>query len=475
MNSDLFNVEWTTGNLSMPVVETIAKYLGVFAAAVISIVGFGIVWATILKNAMHGLYAVAPKFWDRVDEVKKAGLRDAGNKISGGNNEVMKLLGSVTGVLLSLLPNVKAMTDFDGEVLDAKAYFMKAIPLMCVNIFVGVFIFFGYPSQVAQKCSEFGTGLFDVVLTNVDPSAWVQSLPDKLAVLKFSTDGSMNEVDKHINKIAKKVANAYVGAVDMTKEKRLEAALAIEAWVANNINDCAEYCNSDKYNMSVTAAVYKTGGEPDISRVHNQVNDGIATFAYTELATNINGGFDPGAANMDEVANWYIRYDLRFTPKASKGDSSTAEVTMSVANDLFLKPDKHIEIQFAESKPSGYGFSVHSAANGVAITSDNKKIKVNISLNNTKLIIMPVKDKDDLSAVTSIQSVQGLAYSYVNSKNKITEISVGGSGITFTTKDGQTWSFGDDPVGAGKGNGDNGGSGDGEEKKPEGGETGDDL
>lgn len=470
MNGDLFNVEWTTGNLSMPVVETIAKYLGIFAAAVISIVGFGIVWATILKNAMHGLYAVAPKFWDRVDEVKKAGLRDAGNKISGGNNEVMKLLGSVTGVLLSLLPNVKAMTDFDGEVLDAKAYFMKAIPLMCVNIFVGVFIFFGYPSQVAQKCSEFGTGLFDVVLTNVDPSAWVQSLPDKLAVLKFSTDGSMNEVDKHINKIAKKVTNVYVGSIEMTKEKRLEAALAIEAWVSDNINDCAEYCNSDKYNMSVTAAVYKSGGEPDISRVHNQVNDGVATFAYTELATNINGGFDPGAANMDQVSTWYIRYDLKFTPKASKGDSSSADVTMSVANDLFQTSAKAIEIQYADSAPSGYGFSLLDAANGVAITSDNKEIKVTIKLNDTKLVIAPKNGKDDLSSVTGIQSVQGVSYRYGNSKNKVTAISRGGSGITFKTKDGQSWSFGDDPVGAGKG-----GSDDGEEKKPEGGETEDDL
>lgn len=470
MNGDLFNVEWTTGNLSMPVVETIAKYLGIFAAAVISIVGFGIVWATILKNAMHGLYAVAPKFWDRVDEVKKAGLRDAGNKISGGNNEVMKLLGSVTGVLLSLLPNVKAMTDFDGEVLDAKAYFMKAIPLMCVNIFVGVFIFFGYPSQVAQKCSEFGTGLFDVVLTNVDPSAWVQSLPDKLAVLKFSTDGSMNEVDKHINKIAKKVTNAYIGAVDdMTKEKRLDVALQLEAWVSSNINDCAEYCNSDKYNMSVTAAVYKTGGEPDISRVHNQVNDGIATFAYVSQVQE----YDSGTA-MD-VSNWYIRYDLKFTPKASKGDSSSADVTMSVANDLFQTSAKAIEIQYADSAPSGYGFSLLDAANGVAITSDNKEIKVTIKLNDTKLVIAPKNGKDDLSSVTGIQSVQGVSYRYGNSKNKVTAISRGGSGITFKTKDGQSWSFGDDPVGAGKGDGGKGGSGDGEEKKPEGGETEDDL
>lgn len=475
MNGDLFNVEWTTGNLSMPVVETIAKYLGVFAAAVISIVGFGIVWATILKNAMHGLYAVAPKFWDRVDEVKKAGLRDAGNKISGGNNEVMKLLGSVTGVLLSLLPNVKAMTDFDGEVLDAKAYFMKAIPLMCVNIFVGVFIFFGYPSQVAQKCSEFGTGLFDVVLTNVDPSAWVQSLPDKLAVLKFSTDGSMNELDKHINKISKKVANAYVGAVDMTKEKRLEAALAIEAWVANNISDCAEYCNSDKYDMSVTASMYKTGGAPDISRVHNQVTNGIATFAYTELATNINGGFDPGAPNMDQVSTWYIRYDLKFTPKASKGDSSSADVTMSVANDLFQISAKAIEIKYADSATAGFGFALLDAANGVAVTSDSKEIKVNIKLNDNKLVITPKNGKDDLSAVTSIQSVQGVAYLYGNSKNKVTSISRGGSGITFTTKDGQSWSFGDDPVNAGANSKDGTGEGDGEEKKPEGEETGDDL
>jgi hypothetical protein len=353
MDNSLFNVEWTTGDLNIKAVSVVAKYLGIVAAAVISIVGFGIVWAAILKNAMSGLYAVAPKFWDRVDEVKKAGIRngEAAGKIAQGNNEVMKLLGSITGFLLSICPNVKAMTDFDTEMLDAKAYFMRSIPLMCLSIFIGVFIFFGYPSQVAEKVSEFGTGIFDVVLTNIDPHEWVESLPDKLAVLKFSTDGSMNEFDKCVNKVARKAATTYVGTVEMTKEKRLDAALAIESWVITQMQECSEYCDSDKYDMSVTATIYKTANYPDVSTVNGQVQDGNAQFAWVVGCTDV---FTPNTANDEEVAGWTMRVDVRFTGKASSGETSNADVTMSVPSNMFAVGDTQITITYSDAVTSGY-------------------------------------------------------------------------------------------------------------------------
>ncbi len=448
---DLFNSTYTTGDLNVEVVDTFAGFLGKFVVIVISIVGFGIVMASILKNSMHGLYAVAPKFWDRVDEVKKAGIRASAQS---GNNEVMKLLGSVTSVMLSICPNVKAMTDFDDELLDAKAYFMKAIPLMCVHIFIGVFIWLGYPSKVAQMFSDFGTGMFDVVLNNVDPRAWVESLPDKLAILKFSTDGSKNDFDQHVNKVAKKVASTYIGALpEMTKEKRLSVALEIENWVRDCLSaDAMEQCNSDKYKMTVTSTVYKSGNAPDLSYVHGKVNDdGVTTFAYVK---GFNDGIDSGVEFG--VESWFIRFDLTFTPVASKGKSTNAVVEMSGVS--FVYTDTTLITIKAGDTSSGYGIDVQTSASGTATNGNDTGAVVITCDSGTNVIKVKNKggSKIDLSSVKTITGINGMYYRYGSSKCKITSITHDG-GITakFTTEDGTTWTFGDDPVAASKGSGNN--------------------
>lgn len=447
---DLFNVEWTSGDMTVSSVEFISKYVGMFAVIVISIVGFGIVMASILKNATHGLYAVSPKFWDRVDEVKKVelrGLNSAGRqRVAPGNNEVMKLIGTGMAVLLSLLPNIKAMTDFDDEVLDAKAYFMKAIPLMCLHIFIGVFIFFGFPAQVAQKASEFGTGLFDVVLTNVDPSAWVEELPDKLAVLKFSTDGAKNDTDKAINTAAKKVTTTYLGAVpSVTKEKRLEVALSIESWVASNMNGLEDYCNPDKYDMEVTATVYKFGNDPkeSVERVYNQTSNGVTTYAwYTDFSK-----FEP--KGTEDVSDWFIRYDLIFTAVASsgKGDSA-ADTKMTVR----ITTNANGEKATADLGSGGYVKSGSSCGGTAVLNNTDEQIDVNIEVNGGTLTIIPKASKDKTAlagnGISYITNVSRLSYSVTGFTAKIREIVADGSASVPTFEDsstGKNWKFGDSP------------------------------
>ena len=79
---NLFSAEWTVGDLST--IGFIKKWLGVVAVLFISIIGFGIVIATIIRNAINGLYAVNPKFWDRVDDVKRSAFN---TKNEGGNKD----------------------------------------------------------------------------------------------------------------------------------------------------------------------------------------------------------------------------------------------------------------------------------------------------------------------------------------------------------------------------------------------------
>lgn len=72
MDQNLFNSDYTQGNLAE--IEPAHQAIGKLAVIVISFIGFAIVIATIVKNALMGLYAVSPKIWDRVDEAKELHL-----------------------------------------------------------------------------------------------------------------------------------------------------------------------------------------------------------------------------------------------------------------------------------------------------------------------------------------------------------------------------------------------------------------
>lgn len=459
--SDLLNLEWFSGDINSRIAP-LFQLLGTGASWVISIVGFAIVWSSILKNSSAGLYAVNTKFWDRVDEVKKAKLlgqnpinSEAAQRLNNGSsNEVMQVLGSVGAVLLSFMPNVKAMTDFENETLDVKSYFMKAIPMMCVAIFVGIFIWLGYPARIAGKFGDFSTSAIDMVLINVDPVAWVETVPEKLAVLKFpQTDGAKDDVSKYENKIASAAANKVVGAItakgDMTKESKLATAAAIESWV---IESCegggtpfADYCDSDKYKFSVSAAVSYTGAR-DISRVHNVVNsDGVATFALQKAISDF-----PTGTTVD-ISQWYITCFLEFTPKALRETKSTYECEMTVPNSMA-----------ANAGNGSKTFTVSETGNGKLVVGDRKTCsavvngqEVTCSINHasgSSSFSIVGSTVSDLSGVMEFTGITGMYYEVNGTKHKVKTIKIGGGEVSFQAigDSSVSWKFGDDPQTAGQ-------------------------
>ena len=351
MENDLFSQNFTQGNMAS--IETISGYVGEVMVFIISLVGFMIVMVSILKNALAGLYATNPNLWEKVNDVKQQKIQlEFGKNVQG--NQVTALLGTATMILLSLLPNIKVMTDFEDIPADPKPYFMKAIPLMVVQIFIGVFIFFGYPAKVADKLSEFGTGMFDVFLDNVDPVAWTQSLPDKMVILSYSTDGSEDEVDMAVNKVAREATTTLIGKLDkMTKEKRLEMALEVERWVITELENRVDskYFNTDQYTMSVNARIELS--PPDLSRVNGgdsspgKLNsDGSYTLARYKTINS----FQHGVPNVDD--NWCLRFDVTFDTKASKGNINHLNVTMSGCG--------------YEGNGSGKTFKIHYNTSGIS-------------------------------------------------------------------------------------------------------------
>lgn len=283
-NQDLFAKAWTEGNLYQ--ISGFVSALGSFCCTMISIVGFGIVIFSILKNAMSGLYVVNPTFWDKVDDIKTAAKDGVSNATSGGNVAVQRV-GSVLTFLLGLVPNIKALTDFDEETPDKKQYFMKSIPLLIAQIFIGMLIFFGYPAKIAQWIGNGATYAVSAILANVDPVEIVTGISDNFTIYTLSTDGSQLPVEQTINKMTTEmisVVKTRYKAIE--KQPMQETATEIESKLINafQVTDGSVIADvlgaTEGYDISISASAQSSA--PTVSSSYQAQTNGV----YVATATN---------------------------------------------------------------------------------------------------------------------------------------------------------------------------------------------
>ena len=224
LNNNLFDPSMTTGDLSK--IKPVVRVVQIVSVWVISIIGLSITISTILKQAVHGLYATNPKFWDKVAEIHEQKL---GATVDKGGNQIQILLGFGLSFVFSLLPNVKAITEFDGDAIDPKTFFTKSLPISCLYLFIGVFIFYGYTTKVGEKVSLFGTELLDNFFLQIDPLEWAEKVPTSFAKINLSTSGSKEDFDSEVNSVAKKAYAALKTDLgDISKEYQPRVALAVE-------------------------------------------------------------------------------------------------------------------------------------------------------------------------------------------------------------------------------------------------------
>lgn len=394
------------GDLNMGDLSTIGSlknFMTSFAVIVISFVGLGIVVSSIFKNSVHGLYASNTKFWDKVYEAKTMKIKER----AGDGNRIGSVLKGGTSIILSVFPNVKAYTDFeesDGRgTLTPKAYFFKAIPMMVIVVFIGMFIFFGYPTKTAQKLGTAGLQMFDVVLNNVDPGAWVDMAFKSFANPDFATEDATNDFDRAIYKISKATWNKYVGRLsDMTKERRIAVGASIENWVTSCMSSYVEYTNSKKYTMTVDARIYEQGA-PSTVHVHEKTDENgtYSLMFYHEMAS-----WKPGVPLADEVlSNMYIAFVVQFTPKANSEVKETDSLEMKTAS--VLTGDSKYTINIVAG--SDEGKLVVKGAYGKAEVN-GKTISINIEYSDDKLTLIGYTGKENLSGVTAITKVSGITY-----------------------------------------------------------------
>jgi hypothetical protein len=239
---------------------------------------------------MSGLYVVNPAFWDKVDDVKNQAVAGVTGTIQGinvpgrGNAAVQKLGGLLTFVL-GLIPNIKQLTDFeDGAPVDKKQYFMKSIPLLVAQIFIGMLIFFGYPAKIANWIGSGATYALSAVINNVDPVQVVSGISDNFTVYTLSTDGSQDALEQNINTMASDMVSVMATKYsDMDKSNVQNVAYVIEQNLIDAFDN--ETCRTvlganEGYSVSINATIQSSA--VSVSNSYKLIDGGV----YSAQATN---------------------------------------------------------------------------------------------------------------------------------------------------------------------------------------------
>lgn len=463
----LFNQEWLSGN--MGTIQWFANILGSLATVIISIVGLCIVIFSILKNASAGLYVSNRKLWDRVDEIKRSQIAFGSAWSSGGkddkwleSNAITKYVGSISSFVLALLPNVKAMTDFagDGEgdafVQDPKHYFMKSLPAMCLLIFIGVFIWFGYPMQVANKFSEGGTYLIDKVLQNTDPQAWIDKVSGELVFYKYAHSNGKTPQDKFIVKVSGECMSALFGRLtDVKGEVRQTVAYDVESKITEIVDkQLSDYTiNDDAWTYTVSAMVVSSI-PPDSTFGQVKTSTNVVTYSQNWQTTVFNTG---STINNNLDAPLYLRLDITFNRKAAstsllKGQINSAVMTLpstgwsNVGSGIYTRQEgKYLDTKCFQAQNTsniqGDGFEIVFESNGQVRITITDTAKCPLSFDSTT---------NNISCTTGGVQLSPKGYGRYKGANDsaystITKINFGSSAdITYSDGGSITWNPGDD-------------------------------
>lgn len=324
LDNNLFNPAWTTGSLSA--VAPIVHVIGIFAMWVISIGGFFMVILPIIRNVINGIYVVAAPLCDKIDEAHKTKFvtKEYWKGQVGGGNELAATVGGITTVLLGLVPNFKALSDFESGIVDPKTWFIKAIPKMCIYVCIGVLIFYGYPSRIADKYSTAVTATIDVALNNIDPKAIIDRAEEFKAFTggDFASSEATDTLGKNTYALSKGIYGTMKSTYsDMSKDNLVSSSRKIEQWAEARLNEISDRAGSAKYKMQFDAMITQYQPEtnkksPWPSFAYDQDKH---YYVYQTVAPMSTFGVDvPGG-----VDGHYLKVNLKFVELgASNGVTS---------------------------------------------------------------------------------------------------------------------------------------------------------
>lgn len=303
----------------------------------ISVVAFFIISVALLRNVLAGCYVAFPKFWDQVDKAHEQ--RDE-NKAFFDTIKGMKdsyktaSLSTVKQAIFGIIPNIKDLTDFKGENIPPKQYFIKAIPEMIAVVIIGVFIYNGYYRDVTAKVSDVGSTLIERTILEFDPVSTYDTLMNTAGKPVFATDNSIDVLGKFQNKLSNAIYYAIVGKyTDITSaNNKANMAGDIDKFVTdisavNGLSDWVSAEDGNKYEVDMAVDIVK---DFDVDKYTHLDGDKIKQWCFkASLGPESNNGlatyhigFDSLVEAVDE--GWYLRVTLRGHEK-----NYTAEQTVS--------------------------------------------------------------------------------------------------------------------------------------------------
>jgi hypothetical protein len=379
---------------------------------IISSVAFLIILVAILKNVMAGLYCTYPKFFDKVDAVHREnegtgwiariqGLKTSYASINGG---------SVIKFFLGIIPNIKALTDFEDTQVAAKDYFMRAIPAGLAAICIGAFIYNGHYRDLAARVTDFGSEVLSRTLLSFDPIEAYDNITASAGRPEFSTDKATDKRDKLYNQISVDMYNKIISSYPDIKDKKSKAHLAqaieskVDAAFAKD-TEAATLAGDDDWTASVETA--KVVGSHDYSKVNKyDTAKNRYTFRFEDSMADFN--LNSARYNDDKDTDPYLQVSIsfRFTPVQS------GAVTLFLQYDEMPSP---VNIQ-----PYGYKF-IDSKT--VSIGNKPYKVEGNVLTFNSN------SSSDMNTKLESGVKVHGLWIELGGKKYEITEIRKGPSGL----------------------------------------------
>ena len=282
-NTALFDEEYTVGQAGL--ITWLRDNAGVIICYVISAVGFLIVAAAIIKNALAGLYLAFPRMWDKVSEVRKN--VESGFENMAGGEKGKKAVGTFAVLLLSMLPDVKSATEFgeggdsemssgEGKKFMKKQWISKAIPEFIALCMIGMLIFYGYPTKLANWIGNTGRFALDAFFDNVDPVQLTKKVFTGISTYELATDSATNSLEKNVNALTRSaVKQMYTKYSDMQSQPLQETALSVETLILNVANDCTglNAILSEQDGLTVSFMSQLTATKPVMGQAFKEATD----------------------------------------------------------------------------------------------------------------------------------------------------------------------------------------------------------
>ena len=315
----------------------------------ISVIAFFIISVALLRNVLAGCYVAFPKFWDTVhtahtkrDENKAffetiKGLKDSYKNVS---------MSTLKLAIFGIIPDIKELTEFEGDAVKPKEYFIKAIPEMIMVVIIGVFIYNGYYRDVTAKVSDVGSELIKRTVLEFDPVGVYDTMMNTAGKPVFATDGSIDALGKFQNKIANEIYYAVVGKfTDITSaNNKANMAASIDGFVSSmfpaggELETWTSAEGGKKYSMAVVVDIVKNF---DPNSYTKKSDDGkVQQWCFKATMGPEDAGLATDHIRFDSLAEavnegWYLRVTIRgqelnYTADQDAIATNTVDATMTI-------------------------------------------------------------------------------------------------------------------------------------------------